>query len=121
MLLEFVTSIGAIITSQAAVMIFVCLFAFILLWKVIDSDNPLEWWHFISSRGPDGKEYADIDKLGKVVGIIISSVAMLIITHQGKMDAVILGVYLAFVGGVAGYSAYLRSKQWLPPAKDGEK
>jgi hypothetical protein len=46
---------------------------------------------------------------------------MLIITHQGKMDAVILGVYLAFVGGVAGYSAYLRSKQGLPPAKDGEK
>jgi uncharacterized protein YuzE len=92
---------------------------FLLLYGMIrvisNEDNTIEWWHFFSSKAADGQTYADIDKLGKIVGIIVSSAIMLIMTKHDKMDAIILGVYLAYVGGVAGYSAYLRSKQGLPP------
>lgn len=80
---------------------------------IINGENPLRWWHFISTRAPDGKEYADLDKLGKVTGIIVGS--YVVVTN--KIDAYFLLVYLSYVGAVAGWSAYLRSKNGseLPP------
>ena len=84
----------------------------LLLHKVMSSnDNNLDWWQFISTRGQDGKNYADIDKLGKVAGIFISS--WYVISTGSKPDASVLAVYLAYVGGVAGYSAYLRSQRGM--------
>lgn len=86
----------------------------LLIWslvRLVRSDNPLEWWHFISTRGEDGHNYADLDKLGKVAGIIFGSWAVMVDSYSGKADATVLGVYFAFVGGIAGYSAYLRARQ----------
>lgn len=115
---EFAALIAAI-DPKVALMIFVFSGLFWLLVKVVNDDNPLDWWQFISTKGSDGQHYGDIDKLGKVVGIVVSSVIMLMVTYASKMDAVLLGVYLAFVGGIAGYSAYLRVKQGLPPVATG--
>jgi nitric oxide reductase large subunit len=118
---EFLTPLIAAFNPQVVILIVFFVVLALVLQKIIaDNDNPLEWYHFISTRGSDGKHYADLDKLGKSVGIIVSSVVVILMTHYQKMDAVILGVYLAFVGGIAGYSAYLRSKQGLPPAPPDE-
>ena len=91
-----------------------CLLLLCLIF-VIRGKNNLHWWQFISSKGSDGKHYADIDKLGKVTGIIISSWIVVRVSDNTPFDftgfSLILGTYLAFVGGVAGYSAYLRSKK----------
>lgn len=81
------------------------------LYRLMTGNNPLEWWHFISTRGEDGKVYADLDKLGKLVALIVSSVAVLWMAYQAKIDATLLGVYLAFAGAIAGWAAYLRSKR----------
>jgi hypothetical protein len=85
-----------------------------LLHRIMKSeDNNLDWWQFISTRSTDGKNYADIDKLGKVIGIFVSSWYILKLGADGKPDASVLAVYLGFVGGVAGYSAYLRSQRGM--------
>ena len=89
-----------------------CVLLAVLVHKVMrDEGNNLEWWHFISTRAQNGQNYADIDKLGKVVGIFVSSWYIVKLGADGRPDAAVLGVYLAFVGGVAGYSAYLRSQR----------
>lgn len=79
-----------------------------LIW-VVQRDNPIEWWHFIATKGKDG-ERGDINKLGQVVGIATSSWAVIVEAYGNHLDAFILAAYLAFVGGVSGYSAYLRSR-----------
>lgn len=81
------------------------------IYYVMSDNNPLEWWHFIATRGADGQHYADIDKLGKVVGIFTSSTVVIWMGYQSKLDTGLLLAYLAFVGGIGGYSAYLRSKR----------
>lgn len=80
-------------------------------YRLMIGKNPLEWWHFVSTRGEDGKSYADLDKLGKLVALIVSSVAVLWMAYQAKIDATLLGVYLTFAGAIAGWAAYLRSKR----------
>ncbi len=84
----------------------------VLVYRVMtDKDNTLECWQFFASRGADGTHYADIDKLGKVTGIVVGSWAIIKTTYDMKLDAMLLGAYFAYVGAVAGYSAYLRSKR----------
>lgn len=93
-------------------------FALTLAWAFIrfvnSENNDLEWVEFITSRGDDGKFHPDLDKTGKAAGIIIGSWAVVTISAGVKNDfagfAGLLFVYFAFVGAIAGYSAYLRSK-----------
>lgn len=77
---------------------------------IYNRGNPLRYWHFIASKGSDGEQYADLDKLGKLTAIIVSSVVVLWMAHDGKFDSTTLFVYLSFCGGIAGWSAYLRAK-----------
>lgn len=118
-LTDLVLRAGYALLSNPALMSALGLFVLgaYALHRLMVSDNPLEWWHFIASKGLDGQHYADPDKLGKMAGICVSSWLMVILAKDGKMDATILGVYLAYVGGVAGYSAYLRARGGLPPVE----
>lgn len=105
----------------------VALLLFWALYRLMEAENPLQWWHFIATKGSDGNYYADIDKLGKVTGIAISSWALLRASSHDPFDfmgfAAILGVFLAFAGGTAGYSAFLRSQRGpiTPTELDGDK
>lgn len=94
------------------------LFFIALLWAfyryVNSGTNPLKWWHFVSSRGSDGEYYADLNKLGQVTGIAVGSLALVQLSANAKSDfvgfAAVMTAYFAFVGGVAGYAAFLRAK-----------
>lgn len=88
-----------------------------LLWafyRFMQGDNGIEWRDFISARGTDGQYHGDINKLGQVTGIAFGSIAVMLVSGNAKSDflgfAAVLTSYFAFVGGAAGYSAYLRSK-----------
>lgn len=78
----------------------------VIIHLIINANNPLHWWHFISSKSKDGKHYADIDKLGKAVGIVVGSYVVM----ASKGDSTTLFIYLAYVGAVGSWSTYLRNK-----------
>ena len=81
-----------------------------------DTKNQIDWSQFISSVGRDGKERADLTKLGQVVGIILVSWIVVTLSYRVK-DVDILGFWsvlalaLAYLGGVQAYQAYLKSKR----------
>ncbi len=84
----------------------------VLLWKIFtDPENNLSCWQFIATKAKDGKHYADLDKLGKVVALFVSSWVVLKVAYDQKIDAYLLGVYLTFAGAIAGWAAYLRTKE----------
>ena len=85
----------------------------VLLWKIFTSeDNNLSCWQFIATRSNmDGKHYADLDKLGKVVALFVGSWAVLKVAYDQRLDATLLGVYLGFSGAISGWAAYLRTKE----------
>jgi hypothetical protein len=95
-----------------------------LLWafyRWMQSDNGIEWRDFISARGADGQYHGDINKLGQVTGIAFGSLAVMLVSGNAKSDfvgfAAVLTAYFAFVGGAAGYSAYLRSRSAITETK----
>lgn len=78
--------------------------------------NTLEWADLISTRGiADGKQHADIDKVGKVCGVVLAVWLPSLYAHSEKMDAggltLVMAASFAYLGGVSAYSAWLRSKQ----------
>lgn len=91
----------------------------VLLWilfRVInDEGNLIVWADFISSRGPDGRQHGDIDKVGKVFGIVLATVTVMMYADNEKVEptglAALLGVSLTYLCAVSAYSSYLRSKQ----------
>ena len=91
-----------------AVVLLVLTLAFI---HIMNSNNPLQWWHYVATKGGDGHYIADVDKLWQNVGAAIASVAIILLAYRGTLEWAIFAAYLAFVGGVRGYGAYLKSKE----------
>lgn len=96
---------------------------FALVYKlhqtIKDEKSPIEWWHFIATKGKDGEHYADITKLGQVMGIILVIwLAVAMSTRVKELDwmgfCAILTLVLAYLGGVQAFQAYLKSKQQEP-------
>ena len=89
-----------------------------------DESNPIDWWQFISSPGKDGKQYADMTKLGQSVGVFLCVASVLMFAARKDVDAtgfsLVLGVALTYLGGVQMYQTHVRGKQLTPPKKEGE-
>lgn len=85
------------------------------LARVINNTSDLEWAHLISSRSMDGKQWGDWNQIGKGLGVILCVWLPAVYVYSPKMDAVglalVMGVALAYLGGVSGYAALLRSRQ----------
>ena len=88
---------------------------FALIKVVENAENNLEWWHLVSSRGADGGQYADWNKIGQGCGVVLCVGLPAVYVYSPKMEAVglaaVMGVALLYLGGVSGYAANLRSKQ----------
>ena len=87
-----------------------------ILYRIVrDEGNIIEWADFISTRGNDGKQHGDINKVGQWAGIVIAVMSVLMYSDNQAVDATglaaLLGVALLYLGGVAGYAANLRARQ----------
>src|SRR3990172_7195981 len=91
----------------------------LFVWSIIrvinNADNGLEWEHLFSSRGADGKQYADWNKIGAGAGVVISVWLPAVYAYSDKADgtgiAAVMGVALAYLGSVSGYAAVLRARR----------
>lgn len=83
----------------------------LLLWAIFSAKtNDIYCWQLISTRGRDGQHYADIDKLGKTVALIVLTCVIIYWTWVDKLDLLGLTLYLGYAGGVAAYSSTLRAR-----------
>lgn len=87
-----------------------------LLYRIVwNEGTAVEWVDFISTKGADGRQHGDINKIGQWAGIVISVMSVLMYADNQKVEPVglsaLLGVALLYLGGVASYAANLRAKQ----------
>lgn len=86
-----------------------------ILVRIIRGDPNINWADFISTRGQDGQQKGDINKVGQWAGIVVAVMSVLMYAGKVNVDgaglAAVLGVSLLYLGGVAAYSATLRSRQ----------
>ena len=86
------------------------------LYRIIHSDSTAIFWaDFISTRGADGVQHGDINKVGQWAGIFIAFMSVFMYADNEKVEPIglsaLLGVALLYLGGVATYAATLRSKR----------
>lgn len=89
-----------------------------VLWLHIlinKNDNTLTWEDLVSVRGLDGKNHADWTKIGQGAGVFIAVFIPLQYAVNDKFEpiggAALLAASLLYLGGVASYSATLKSKR----------
>lgn len=92
----------------------------LLLYAVFRAkDNPIYCWQLIASKNAHGEDWADIDKLGKLVALIVITAIAIFVIATAKVDwtplylLYLVALFLLYAGGISGFSAWLRSKQ--PP------
>ena len=97
----------------------IMLMVLVLVWTldriIRRTDNSLDWSDLVSSLGRDGKPHASIDKIGKCIGVLLAFYIPVLYAHSDKFEptggALLLGASLLYLGGVAAYSANLKSKR----------
>ena len=82
--------------------------AIYLLFKAAHRDEQAVDWVDLIIEPTTGK--LSTTKLGHLVGLIISSWAVVSLTDSDKLTYDIFGLYLAYAGGTAGWSSYLKAK-----------
>lgn len=84
--------------------------------RVMRSDKTdIQWADLISVLAHNGAQRADWNQIGKGGGVILCIALPFIYVYSPGMDAIglaaVMGVALAYLGGVSAYAANLRSKQ----------
>ena len=102
-----------LVMALTAIIVLIVIWAFI---RIINSQaNTLEWWHLISTRGDTGAQWLSWNEIGKGLGVILCFWLPAVYVYSPKMEAMglaaVMGVALAYLGGVSGYAAMLRSRQ----------
>jgi len=105
--------------TQAIVIGLFFLLVLIFIAHIMNSKNDLQWFHLVSVRADDGKQYASWNQIGQGMGVVVSVWMPFLYVNSPKMDALglaaVMGVSLLYLGGVSGYSKYIRAKQNSDP------
>ena len=86
-------------------------------------DNPLKCYQLIASLNAAGQERTDLDKVGKLVALVLMSALVPFVVVESKAEVVwtpttiiaMLGLFLAYAGSMSSIAAYYRSKQGIKP------
>ena len=112
-ILDSIPPLQKLVVALTSVIVLLLMLALV---RVINSNsNDLEWWHLISTRGAAGETFADWNKIGQGLGVLLCVWLPAVYVYSSKMEAMglaaVMGVALAYLGGVSSYAATLRSKQ----------
>jgi|GEM_PF-5565538 len=111
-MLDNLPPLHALVVALTAIIVLILLFALV---RIINGANTLEWTDLVSTIGRDGKQHADWNQIGKGLGAVLCTWLPAVYVYSPKLEAMglaaVMGVALAYLGGVSGYAAMLRSKQ----------
>lgn len=68
---------------------------------------------------PDGR--LSRTAIGQTLGVVVAVWAPVYTTIDGKLDATVMGISLAYLGGVEAYAKYLRWKSDMINKEGGQK
>lgn len=79
------------------------------LVRVMNSKNPIEYWHFISTRNDQGKDVGDINSLGMVFLIVGGTWVVCWLAFREKLEWPIFGLWLVAIGAVKSWALWARA------------
>ena len=94
----------------------IVLLVFLLaFYRIISSGkNKLEFWHFLSSKSVDGVYHSDLDKLGQIVGLLVSTWVIVWLTYRDLIvkewtGVAVFAAWLIYASGMGAFSKWARA------------
>lgn len=101
------------IPAQHAFNLIVLLIFLLAVYRIVRDENPVEFWHFISSHAADGKVYGDLDKAGQIIGLVFSTWVVCFLAYTGGMKettgVVVFVAWLIYASGMGAFSKWARA------------
>ena|SRR5258708_6636894 len=112
--MDYIQDLARHIDVQALILILFGLLGLRAMGNTFRSpDNNVEAWQFVSSKGTDGKEYGDPEKLAKLVAIFASTLMVMYVFWSEKELTwpliALFTIWLIFLSGINVFSAWARS------------
>jgi hypothetical protein len=112
-LLASIPPLQKLVVAMTTIVVLLLLLVFVR--TINASNNTLEWWHLISAKAADGSQWASWDQIGRGLGVVLCFWLPAVYAYSPKMDAgglaMVMGVALAYLGGVSAYAATLKARQ----------
>lgn len=81
----------------------------LVFYRVVSGDNPLEFWHLISTKSADGVVYVDNDKVGQVTVLLFSTWVIGWLTMTAKLEIWYFAAWLLYGSGMGAFSKWARA------------
>jgi hypothetical protein len=84
-----------------------CAFVYMFYKATRRAEKSLDWTDLITDKGNNS---VSITRLTQLIGLIISTWVIIVLTTSGKVTYDMYGMYLSFVVGGTGWTNYLKMK-----------
>ena len=81
----------------------------LVFYRIVSGDNPLEFWHLISTKSTDGVVYVDNDKVGQVLVLLFSTWVIGWLTMTAKLEIWYFAAWLLYGSGMGAFSKWARA------------
>lgn len=86
------------------------LLGLLIFYRVVgDRDNPLEYWHLVSTRSADGVVYTDNDKVGQLTGLIFGTWVICWLALTGDLTTYYFAIWLVYAAGMGAFAKWARA------------
>jgi len=97
------------VSFHDALNLILLLLGLLVFYRVVNGDNPLEFWHLVSSRSADGIVYADNDKIGQLTGLVFSTWVICWLALTKELTVYYFGVWLVYAAGMGAFAKWARA------------
>ena len=81
----------------------------LILNRIVNGNNPLEWWHLVSTKSADGIIYFDNDKVGQMTGLVFGTWVVCWLALTNELTVYYFGVWLIYAAGMTAFAKWARA------------
>lgn len=80
-----------------------------VLYRLVNGNNPLQWWHLVSTRSADGDVYFDNDKVGQMTGLIFGTWVICWLALTTELTPYYFAIWLIYAAGMTAFAKWARA------------
>lgn len=96
-------------TFHAGLNLILLLCGLFIFYRLVKGDNPLEWWHLVSTKSADGQIYFDNDKVGQMTGLVFGTWIVCWLALTQDLSVYYFGVWLIYAAGMTAFAKWARA------------
>lgn len=85
------------------------LLGLLVFYRIVNGNNPLEWWHLVSTKSADGIVYFENDKVGQMTGLIFGTWVICWLALTNELTPYYFAIWLVYAAGMTAFAKWARA------------